>query len=305
MIAHTRPFDPDRHDFEKLWRFLQQDYVQKKDRFVWLVSRLGDWRYGLWTEKKTIPSFFRNHAQLWVDGFDQPVGCVLSEDGGEIFFIFTQSGYDYLYGEILDWTVQHWRSRYATLKTEVHEYQREALAVLEMRCFRSLGVVATTRTYDLLAKRDEPVRLAPGFHIVDMAENMDYRSKALLNVNGFGDQDQVSEMDLLRFEYSRENPAYDPALDLSVLTPEGLHVASCVGFTDPANGMAEVEKVRTHNRYRRQGLAEAVIRECFHRFSARGIQRAYITGYSIAANGLYEKLGPCDRKLWYHYELGA
>ena len=187
----------------------------------------------------------------------------------------------------------------------MHENQREALAALEMRGFRSLGVVATTRAYDLLAKRDEPARLAPGFHIVDMAENMDYRSKALLNVNGFGDQDQVSEFDLLRFEYSRENPAYDPALDLSVLTPEGLHVASCVGFADPANGMAEVEKVCTHNRYRRQGLAEAVIRECFHRLSARGIPRAYITGYSTAANGLYEKLGPCAHKLWYHYELGA
>ena len=305
MIAHTRPFDPDRHDFEKLWRFLQQDYVQKRDRFVWLVSRLGDWRYGLWTEKKTIPSFFRNHAQLWVDSFDQPLGCVLSEDGGEIFFIFTQWGYDYLYSEILDWTVQHWRSRYPTLKTEVHENQHEALAALEMRGFRSLGVVATTRAYDLLAKRNEPARLVPGFHIVDMAENMDYRSKALLNVNGFGDQDQVSEFDLLRFEYSRENPAYDPALDLSVLTPEGLHVASCVGFADPANGMAEVEKVCTHNRYRRQGLAEAVIRECFCRLRARGIPRAYITGYSTAANGLYEKLGPCAHKLWYHYELGA
>jgi ribosomal protein S18 acetylase RimI-like enzyme len=305
MLAHTRPFDPDRHDFEKLWRLLQQDYAQKKDGFVWLVSRLGDWRYGLWAEKKTIPSFFRTHAQLWVDGFDQPVGCVLSEDGGNIFFIFTQSGYDYLYGEILDWTVQHWRPRYATLKTEVHEQQREALAALEMRGFRSRGVVATTRAYDLLARRDEPTGLLPGFHIVDMAENLDYRGKALLNVNGFGDQDQVSEFDLLRFEYSRENPAYDPALDLSVLTPEGLHVASCVGFADPLNGMAEVEKVCTHNRYRRQGLAEAVIRACFHRLSVRGIQRAYITGYSTAANGLYEKLGPCSHKLWYHYELGV
>jgi ribosomal protein S18 acetylase RimI-like enzyme len=305
MIAHTRPFDPDRHDFEKLWRFLQQDYARRKDRFVWLVSRLGDWKYGLWTERKYLPSFFRDHAQLWVDGFDQPIGFVLSEDGGNIFFIFTLHGYDYLYTEILDWTVQHWRPRYATLKTEVHEYQREALAKLESKGFRSLGVVADSRQYDLLEKWDEPARLDPGFRVVDMSENTDTRSKGLLYANGFGNQDQVSEFDLLRFEYSRENPAYDPALDLSVLTPAGMHVASCVGFVDPANGVAEVEKICSHSQYRRQGLAEAAIRECFHRLSARGIRQAYITGYSTEANGLYEKLGPCKHKQWYHYELGT
>ncbi len=87
--------------------------------------------------------------------------------------------------------------------------------------------------------------------------------------------------------------------------PDGMHVASCVGFTDPANRAAEVEKVCTHNHYRRQGLAEAVIRECFHRLGQRGIDKAYIEGYSGEANGLYEKLDPCARKQWFHYELVA
>jgi ribosomal protein S18 acetylase RimI-like enzyme len=305
MIVCSRPFDITRNDLEKMWRFLQQDYAQKQDRFVWLVSRLGDWKYGLWNEKKYIPSFFPNHAQLWVDGFDQLLGFVLSEDGGNIFFIFTLHGYEYLYAEILDWTIRHWGSRYDTLKTEVHEYQVEALTELESRGFRSLGVVATTREYDLLAKKEEAVRLSPGFQIVDMGEHADYRSKALLYVNAFENRSQVSEFDLLRFEYSRENPAYDPCLDLSAVTREGVHVASCVGFDDPAYGVAEIEKICTHSEYRRQGLAEAVIRECFQRLRKRGIERACITGYSREANRLYEKLDPCKHKQWFHYELGA
>jgi ribosomal protein S18 acetylase RimI-like enzyme len=78
-----------------------------------------------------------------------------------------------------------------------------------------------------------------------------------------------------------------------------------VGFNDPAYGVAEVEKICTHSQYRRQGLAEAVIRECFQRLKKRGIERAYITGYSEEANGLYEKLGPCGHKQWFHYELGT
>jgi ribosomal protein S18 acetylase RimI-like enzyme len=304
MLAHSRPFDITRNDFGKMWRFLQRDYVQKQDRFIWLFSRLGDWQYGLWNEKKYLPSFFRNHAQLWVDGFDQLLGFVLSEDGDNIFFIFTLHGYEYLYADILEWTIEHWGSRYATLKTEVHEYQGKALVQLEKRGFRSLGLVATTRKYDLLARESDVVRLNPGFQIVDMGEDADYRSEALLYVNAFENRSQVSEFDLLRFEYSRESPAYDPRFDLSVVTSEGMHVASCVGFNDPAYGVAEVEKICTHNQYRRQGLAEAVIRECFQRLKTRGIERAYITGYSEEANRLYEKLEPCEHKQWFHYELG-
>jgi GNAT superfamily N-acetyltransferase len=305
MMVRNRPFDTARDDFEKMWRFLQQDYVRRQDRFIWLFSRLGDWKYGLWNEKKYFPSFFRNHAQLWVDGFDQLLGFVLSEDGGNVFFIFSLHAYEYLYADILDWTIQHWRPRYPELKTEVHEYQGEVLATLESRGFRSVGAVANTREYDLPAKRNEVLRLSPGFRIVDMCENADYRSKGLLYKNAFENQDQVSEFDLLRFEYSRESPAYDSYFDLSVVTSEGMHVASCVGFADPAYGVAEIEKICTHNQYRRQGLAEAVIRECFQRLNTRGIKRAYITGYSTEANGLYEKLGPCKHKQWFHYELGA
>jgi GNAT superfamily N-acetyltransferase len=305
MMVCSRSFDILRNDFEKMWRFLQQDYAQKQDRFIWLFSRLGDWKYGLWNEKKYLPSFFRNHAQLWVDGFDQLLGFVLSEDGGNVFFIFTLCGYEYLYADILEWTIQHWGPRYATLKTEVHEHQMEALARLEANGFHSVGVVATTRAYNLQTKKDEGVRLNPGFRIMDMCENMDYQSKGLLYKNAFENQDRISEFDLLRFEYSRESPAYDPRFDLSVVTTAGIHVASCVGFNDPVCGMAEIEKICTHNQYRRQGLAEAVVRECFQRLRKRGIEWAYITGYSGEANGLYEKLGPCKYKQWFHYELGT
>lgn len=80
-MIFDRPFDDTHHDFEKLWLFLQQDFAQKQDRFIWLVSRLGDWKYGLLTEKKYIPTFYRDYAHLWMDGFDQSIGFVLSENG--------------------------------------------------------------------------------------------------------------------------------------------------------------------------------------------------------------------------------
>ncbi|HSL43470.1 MAG TPA: GNAT family N-acetyltransferase [Anaerolineales bacterium] len=303
MKPYHRPFDDTHNDFEKMWRFLQQDYGHKQERFIWHYSRLGDWKYGLWREQKYIPSFFRKHSELWVDAFDQLLGFVLSEDGEEVFFIFTLQGYEYLYAEMLDWTLHNWGPRFPRLLTEVHEYQAEALAMLQNRGFRSEGVVATTRQYDLMTKEAKPIQLPAGYRIMDMCENGDFHNKSLLYNAGFGNEDHVTDFELLRFEYSRENPAYDPRFDLSVVTPEGLHVAGCVGFHDPVYGIAEIEKVCTHYQHRRQGLAEAVIRECFQRLKKAGMKRAYITGYSEGANALYEKLGPCWQKQWFHYEL--
>ena len=299
----SRPFDLKGNDFEKMWRFLQEDYARKQERFIWHIGRLGDWQYGLWNEQKCIPTFFQKHAQLWLDDFERLLGFVIDEGGDNIFFIFTLTGYEYLYPAILDWTIEHWGPRPAALVTEVHEMQTAELVELERRGFHSRGAVAVTREYDLREKMNEPARLPAGYKIVNMAENGDYPGKARLFKDGFSSSNEVSEFDLLKFEYSRENPAYDPALDFSVLAPDGVHTATCVGFADPANRAAEVEKVCTHRGHRRLGLAEAAIRTCFQRLAQRGIERAYITGYSGEAKSLYEKLGPCRRKEWFHYEL--
>ncbi len=42
MLIETRPYNDAYGDFEKMWRFLQQDYACRRESFIWLVSRLGD-----------------------------------------------------------------------------------------------------------------------------------------------------------------------------------------------------------------------------------------------------------------------
>jgi ribosomal protein S18 acetylase RimI-like enzyme len=305
MRLTNRPYDDRLGDFETMWRFLQEDYLARQEKFVWSIGRLGDWKYGLWNELKRIPTWHGQNAQLWVDFFGRLRGFVLSENGDNVLFIITAKQYAYLYAEMLDWTIANWSTRFSSLKLEVHEYQEEALPALESRGFRNKGEVANQRTYDLRQKTKEPVKLPAGYRIVNMAENTDVLSHALLYRDGYEGIDHVDEFDLRRGEYSHMNPDYDPALDFAVITEEGKHVSACVGFADPSCNMVEVEKVVTHSGYRRLGLGEAVIRECFHRVHHRGIDIAYITGYSNEANGLYEKLGPCAHKRWFHYELPA
>ncbi len=303
MRVHNRPFDAYQNDFTKMYRFLQQDYVHKQDRFIWLFSRLGDWFYGLYSERKLIPTFFSENAQLWNDNLGELLGFVLSEDGGNIFYIFTMQRYEYLYTEILEWTLLNWQARSPSLLTEVHEYQDSALAALTRRGFQSKGEVAVTRQYDVSACAAVPPPVLPvGYTIVDKQVKPDFPAKAALYKDGFSNTDKVTWLDIAAEVYAHQSPAYDPYLDLSVADEQGKHLSGCVGFVDPQHGVAEIEKVCTRSHYRRQGLAEAVIRECFRRLSERGIPAAYITGYSGEANSLYEKMGPCKHKRWYHYE---
>lgn len=65
----------------------------------------------------------------------------------------------------------------------------------------------------------------------------------------------------------------------------------------------ETAHKQTHYVWHCSRLAESVIRACFHELAARGMERAYITGYKVPANALYEKLGPSAHKQWFHYEL--
>ena len=140
------------------------------------------------------------------------------------------------------------------------------------RGFANLGEAAITRAY-LVAEQAAAGHAAagsplpPGFRAVSIAEEPDYLGKRKVQRSGFSGQNDVRQIDLLTYEYSRESNAYDPALDVSIVAPDGQHVASCVGFVDPVNNIAEIERVCTHADHRQRGYAFAAIRDCFRRLA--------------------------------------
>lgn len=302
MHLTHRPYDELSHDFARVWRFLLDDYTVRQDQFIWLMSRFGDWKYGLWGENKYFPPFFRENAQLWFNDVQELMGFAICESGDETFTIFTRQGYGFLYANILEWVVAHWSDR-GKLRTEIHEFQPDDMCCLERHGFINRKQIGINRQYKLADKVAEPVVLPDGFRIVDCLTDTNYTSKRALQRNAFADTDILRNVDLWAYAYSRECPCYFPQYDLSVINSEGKHVASCVGFVDFEHRIAEIERVCTHSDYRRKGLAEAVIRACFHRLAADGFEYAYIMAYGADAAGLYGKLGGVREKKWYLYEV--
>ena len=296
MKTVHRPYQDRSDDYERMWAFLVEDY---RDRgwFIWTLGRLGDWKYGIWTEKKYIPCFLGDNAHLWFDAFGSLAGFVVSENGGGDFTVFVPRGYDFLYDEILEWTLSNWSGR-GDLTIEVHQDQTGVREALGRSCFAADGVAAVTQKYVLREVGDGEVPLPPGYRVVDMRECPDFDGKRLLQINAFQGRNELTELDRLAYRYSRECPVYQPQFDLSILDGTGRHVAGCQAFLDTRNGYAEVERICTHSEYRRRGLAAAVVKACFSRLNGHGLTHAYITGYSPGAQALYAKLGASSCAAW-------
>jgi len=290
MNVITRAYDPDSNDFKKICQFIIQDNQAKKEYFVWQPGRIIDWKYGLWKSNKYFPNFFRKNSQLWLDCFDELVGFAISENGDNMFYIFIKDSYAHLYEVIVLWVIEHWKNRDGALYTELTEKQTEQMLTLKKHGFVSKGASEVTRMYNLTEMETFQPILEDGFELVDMATHYDPVGLAKLKANAFRNQNSVSEIDLLAYEYIRESPIYKPEFDLSIINSQGEYVAGCEAFVDYENQVAEIERVCTHRAYRRKGLAKAVIQACFHRLRNHGIPTAFITGMSEEAINLYGKI---------------
>lgn len=289
MRLMTRPFSEARDDFRRLWEFLEADYVASGDDFSWLMSRLGDWRYGPWTPAKRRPTFCGDHGQLWVDAFDRVHGVLLSENGDGQIFALARWGCPWLAGVMMAWAQEHWAPRWGTLTTEINPRRGEGVALAARGFIKGEGA-GTTYAYDLTRDRaDEPL-LPDGFRVEARTVHRDHAGLVRLYRAGFGGTNVVTDEDLESVRQAQQNPAQEPACDFSVIAPDGRHASTCVGFHFHRVGAAEVEKVCTDPDFRRRGLAEACIRRCFQELKVRGIRRAYITGYPGGGADLYGKL---------------
>jgi GNAT superfamily N-acetyltransferase len=104
---------------------------------------------------------------------------------------------------------------------------------------------------------------------------------------------------------ARRNPIYHAPTDICVMAPDGRLVAGCEALIDAHNLEADIERVCTHDAFRRRGFARAAIIECLHRLKDLGLRNAYIMGYSEQALALYGSLGAVDEQEAYTYERGT
>ena len=304
MRVYNRSFDETQKDFQKMWAFLVDDYSDKKDCFIWTIGRLGDWPNSLsYGYGYFFPSHMRNNAQLWFNAIEELVGFAISENGNADFYALARRGHEFLYGEMVEWVKRNWGNREGQLSTQADEGQHIFMQVLANHGFTKGGINEVSRQYDLQNMDVTPPVLTEGIVLKDLFSHPNEYGSILVGENAWHNRNEVSDYDMARYQFRRENPCYFPHLDIYAENQDGLIVANCNAFVDYKNNYAEIERVCTHNEYRKKGLARAVIIECMRRLRDEGVKYAYIGGSSEEAINLYGKFEFSAYRNWYGFSM--
>ena len=96
-----------------------------------------------------------------------------------------------------------------------------------------------------------------------------------------------------RYRQMTELSGYEAELGLAVVASDGTEAAFCICWFDPYSASGQFEPVGTLPKFRRLGLAQALIREGVNRLQARGAVQIFVCTYEAneAALALYHAAG--------------
>lgn len=299
MKVTYRPYQTE-DDFWRMRAFLREVFLLN-DRLerAWHVARL---EYARWhTLINCAQLHLEDVAHLWED--EHGLVAMLMPDGG--------------FGEAH--LLVHPRRAAPTLEEEMLAVAEERLPDLRPDGSRRLEVwspQADTMRQELLARHgyrkgdwpehqwrrdlDGPIPSAPpapGYTIRALGDGLELLERCYASGLGFHQGDLQIAADNRRdptwYRNIQTAPLYRRDLDLVAVSSEGEIAAFCTIWFDDVTRTAYFEPVATVPAHQRKGLGKAVMTEGLRRLQRMGCTRAFVGGYSAAANALYRSvMGP-------------
>ena len=139
--------------------------------------------------------------------------------------------------------------------------------------------------------------MAPGYTIRSLGDGLELLERCYASGLGFHEGDintAVENRDDPTWYLNIQNaPLYRRDLDLVAIAPDGAVAAFCTIWFDDVTRSAYIEPLATVPAHRRRGLGRALLTEGLRRLQRMGATRAFVGGFSPAANALYESVvGP-------------
>lgn len=128
-----------------------------------------------------------------------------------------------------------------------------------------------------------------GFAIRPLADAAEAAAYAGAHRAAFGSEAMTAQWR----ERTIGTPLYQPDLDLVAVAADGTLAGFCVGWHEPARGVAQLEPVGVHPRYQRRGLSRALLTEMLRRLKVRGASVAIAETEldQTAARAAYDAVG--------------
>lgn len=303
MKPSCRPYQTE-DDFWRMREFLRQVFLLNgRLERSWHVARLD---YARWHTCLNCANVrLEEVAFLW-ESSDQLIAFAMPDGGrGEAHFCV------------------HPALRTRELEEEMLDIAEQHLAAEKPDGSRALLVWAPEQDpirQDLLSKRgyrketwpehqwrrdlDTPIPQVPvpaGYTIRPLGDGLELLERCYASGLGFHEGDTriavENRDDPTWYRNIQTAPLYRRDLDLVAVAPDGAIAAFCTIWFDDVTRSAYFEPVATVPAYQKRGLGKALLIEGLHRLQRMGATRAFVGGYSEAANALYRSVMGGDHEL--------
>jgi mycothiol synthase len=144
--------------------------------------------------------------------------------------------------------------------------------------------------------------LAPGYSIRSLEDGLELLERCYASGLAFHDGDIKLAINNRKdpgwYRNIQTAPLYRRDLDLVAIAPEGAIAAFCTIWFDDTTRSAYFEPVATVPEYQRRGISKALLTEGLRRLNRMGATTAFVSGYSAAANSLYQSVMGSEHELY-------
>lgn len=294
MELSMRPYKSEA-DYWKIRAFLRQVLLSNGlQEQSWHVARLDYWRWHLVVNVEIFPSI-DDVIYIW-ETMDGDIAAVLNPEGQSEAFLQVAPRYisPLLLTEML-----------SCAETKLSVPGKNGKRVLTIWCNQSntlqkrillqRGYAAVESPeskehlhFRLLNTSVPGATLPVGYTIRSLAGEDELPGRSWASWLAFHPNDPDGDYDGWEWYVNlQRQPLYRRDLDLVVIAPGGQIVAFCTVWYDDVTRCGYIEPVGTVPEHQRRGLARALLYEGMRRLQRLGGERAFVGGYSNAANALY------------------
>lgn len=257
-------------------------------------------------EANLLSAAIRANTRLWFDD-QQPIGWAYVDEFNNLHWEIEHRYEESLGAEIVEWGEARIRktsgeNKRATLDASCRENYTERISFLKRHEFHETEDTTIHMVRPLSQPIPEP-HLPQGFVIRPISGPQEAEEVASMHRAAFGTEYMTTESRLAIMSTSE----YDISLDLVVVAPDGTIAANCICSANQQRKIGNTDPVATHPRYRRMGLARALLARGMQLLKERGMLYAQLgtSGSNIAMQKAAESVGFSTqyKTIWFSKEV--
>ena len=268
-------------DFDRINEFIVSNYTIAYPN-IWSIER---WNYAYYFVKpmfETSEEKWEKSVGIWENEENEIVGFACNEaiGFGEAFLQYiperiTESIVEEMI-DFIDSNLFAEKDNKKIIKLRVLDDDNFIESIIQKHGYVKKEDSAETTTYVDLDRDFILPDLPPHFKIQSMADENDLVKRTLTFAKAFGNYGTEHEVLPHCYVELQKCPIYRKDLDVYIIGPDGEYVSFCLIWYDKKNKIGILEPVGTNPKYRKMGLAKAVVYEAINRAKKEVAERVYV-----------------------------